>query len=160
MIRLVKLTDAKDIVDIYNYYILNTNITFEEEELTIKEMEKRIREKTKKYPWLVYEEDKKVLGYAYLSQWKERSSYRYSCEASIYLHKDYKGKGLGTKLYEELLKLAKEINMHIIISGITIPNEASIKLHERLGFEKVAEFKEVGFKNNSWLNVGYWQKKI
>ena len=158
MIRSVRRSDAKDIVDIYNYYILNTNITFEEEKLTIKDMEDRISEKTKNHPWIVYEEEDKVIGYAYLSQWRNKSAYRFSNESSIYVHVNHKGKRLGIKLYEELLNLSKEYNIHTIVAGITIPNDASIRIHEKLGFEKIAEFKEIGFKNDTWLNVGYWQK--
>ena len=160
MIRSVRISDAKDIVDIYNYYILNTNITFEEEEVTIKDMEDRIREKIKSNPWIVYEEDNKVIGYAYLSQWHNRSAYKFSKESSIYLDVNSKGKKIGIKLYEELLRLAKEYNVHTIVAGITIPNDASIGIHEKLGFEKIAEFKEIGFKDNQWLNVGYWQKVL
>lgn len=160
MIRLVRISDAKDIVDIYNYYILNTNITFEEEEVTIKEMEDRIREKIKSHPWIVYEEDNKVIGYAYLSQWHNRSAYKFSSESSIYLDINSRGKKIGIKLYEELLRVAKEYNIHTIVAGITIPNDASIGIHEKLGFEKIAEFKEIGFKDNQWLNVGYWQKVL
>lgn len=158
MIRSVKISDAKDIVNIYNYYVLNTNITFEEEELTIKDMEDRIIEKTKNHPWIVYEEDNKVIGYAHLSQWHNKSAYKFSNESSIYLDINSRGKKIGIKLYEELLRLAKEYNIHTIVAGITIPNDASIGIHERLGFEKIAEFKEIGFKNNQWLDVGYWQK--
>ena len=160
MIRSVRISDAKDIIDIYNYYILNTNVTFEEEELTIKDMEDRIREKTKSHPWIVYEDDNKVIGYAYLSQWHNKAAYKFSNEASIYLDINSRGKKIGIKLYEELLRLAKEYNIHTIVAGITIPNEASIGIHEKLGFEKIAEFKEIGFKNNQWLDVGYWQKVL
>lgn len=158
MIRSVRISDAKDIVEIQNYYILNTNITFEEEELTVNEMEKRIIEKTKDHPWIVYEENNKVIGYAYLNQWHNKSAYRFSKEASIYVSNNHRGKRIGISLFEELLKLAKDYNVHTIVSGITIPNDASIGIHEKLGFEKIAEFKEIGFKNGNWLNVGYWQK--
>lgn len=158
MIREVKLKDAKEIVDIYNYYILNTNITFEENALTADEMEERIIEKTAKHPWIVYEKDGQVIGYAYLSQWHGRSAYRFSKEASIYLDINEKGNGIGKILFEKLLERAKEYKVHSIVSGITIPNDASISMHEKYGFKKIAEFEEIGYKNNQWLNVGYWQK--
>ena len=89
MIRSVTIEDAKEIVEIYNYYILNTNITFEEKELDVEEMERRIELKIKNNPWTVYEKNGQVLGYAYLSEWHERSAYRFSKEVSIYLHKNY-----------------------------------------------------------------------
>ena len=158
MIREVKLSDAKAIVDIYNYYILNTNITFEEKQLTVDDMEERIIEKTAKHPWIVYERDGQVIGYAYLSGWHSRSAYRYSNEVSIYLDRNEKGHGIGKELFANLLEISKDYGVHTIVSGITIPNAESISLHEKFGFKKIAEFKEIGFKNNKWLNVGYWQK--
>lgn len=160
MIREVKLSDAKAIVDIYNYYILNTNITFEEKQLTVDDMEERIIEKTTKHPWIVYERNGQVIGYAYLSGWHSRSAYRYSNEASIYLDRNEKGHGIGKELFSKLLEISKGYGVHTIVSGITIPNKESISLHEKFGFKKIAEFEEIGFKNNKWLNVGYWQKLL
>ena len=160
MIWEVKLSDAKAIVDIYNYYILNTNITFEEKQLTVDDMEERIIEKTAKHPWIVYERDGQVIGYAYLSGWHSRSAYRYSNEASIYLDSNEKGHGIGKELFGQLLEVSKCYGVHTIVSGITIPNTESISLHEKFGFKKIAEFEEIGFKNNKWLNVGYWQKLL
>lgn len=159
MIRSVTIEDAKEIVEIYNYYILNTNITFEEKELDVEEMERRIELKIKNNPWTVYEKNGQVLGYAYLSEWHERSAYRFSKEVSIYLHKNFCGVGIGKQLLENIIDIAKEekYNTKVLVSGITIPNDSSIGIHERFGFEKVAEFKKIGFKNNEWLNVGYWQ---
>lgn len=160
MIREVKLSDAKAIVDIYNYYILNTNITFEEKQLTVDDMEERIIEKTAKHPWIVYERNGQVIGYAYLSGWHSRSAYRYSNEASIYLDRNEKGHGIGKELFSKLLEISKGYGVHTIVSGITIPNKESISLHEKFGFKKIADFEEIGFKNNKWLNVGYWQKLL
>ncbi|MGG7176885.1 N-acetyltransferase family protein [Clostridium paraputrificum] len=157
MIRKVVIEDAKAIVDIYNYYILNTNITFEEEKLNQEDMEERIKEKIKDHPWIVYEEEGQVIGYGYLGEWRSRSAYRFSKESSIYIDVNARGKGVGIKLYSELIKLAVDYGYHAIVAGITIPNDASVGLHEKLGFEKIAEFKEIGFKNNEWLNVAYWQ---
>lgn len=160
MIRKVELKDAKAIVDIYNYYILNTNITFEVETLKEEDMKERIQKIMKKYPYIVYEDKGQVLGYAYLGEFKSRAAYRFSVESSIYLDINSKGKGIGKKLYEEILELAKGYDIHTIIAGITIPNEASIGIHEKLGFKKVAHFEEVGYKEGKWLDVGYWQKRI
>lgn len=157
MIREVKVEDAKAIVDIYNYYIKNTVVTFEEDELSIKEMEERIIEKTKHNPWIVYEEEGRVLGYAYLSNWNPRISFRYTSEISIYFDINNLGKGRGTKLFKELIDLAQNYNIHTIVSAITMPNDVSVKLHEKVGFIQVAEFKEVGFKQNRWLDLGHFQ---
>lgn len=160
MIRKVKVEDAQSIVDIYNYYILNTNISFEVEPLKSEEMAERIKNISSKFPYIVYEEAGKVLGYAYLSEYRTRVAYKFTVESSIYLDKDAKGNGIGQKLYEELIEKAKVHEFHTIIGCVTIPNEPSTKLHERLGFEKIAHFKEAGFKNNTWLDVGYWQRII
>jgi L-amino acid N-acyltransferase YncA len=158
MIRPVLLSDSEDICSLYNYYVLNTHINFEEEEVSVKEMEERIQNVTEKYPWLVYEESGKVIGYAYASAWKSRCSYRHSVETSVYLAKGNEGKGIGTKLYAELFKILDKTDTHAVIGGVALPNEASIALHERFGFEKIAHFKEVGFKFNQWIDVGYWEK--
>jgi phosphinothricin acetyltransferase len=160
MIRKVEIKDAKQIVDIYNYYILNTVITFEEEELTVAEMEKRIEEKTRTNPWIVYEEEGHILGYAYLGTFRERSAFRFTKESSIYLDKGASGKGIGSKLYKKLIKLAKEYNINVIVGVITLPNEASIAIHQNFGFERVGSIKEVGFKQNKWWDVDFWQKKV
>lgn len=157
MIRIVKESDAKAIVDIYNTYILNTTFTFEEVVVTEEEIRARIQNTLKDWPWLVYEEDKKVLGYAYVRPWKERTCYRYTVEATIYFSSTGTGKGYAQELYQALIEEIKALNIHAILAGITLPNEKSICLHEKLGFEKVAHLKAVGYKFNKWIDVGYWE---
>lgn len=157
MIRNVTLKDAQRIAEIYNYYIEHTVITFEETLVTAEEIKERIEEHTKILPWLVVEEDGVVIGYAYASKWAGRCSYRFSVEVSVYLDINQKGKGAGTKLYAELIQQLKELNYHVVIGGMTLPNAASQALHERFGFKKVAHYKEIGFKFQQWLDVGYWQ---
>jgi phosphinothricin acetyltransferase len=95
------------------------------------------------------------VGYAYASPWAGRCSYRFSVETTIYLNVKAKGRGIGSELYSELIKKLKALNYHVIIGSITLPNEASVALHEKFGFEKVAHYKEIGFKYNRWLDVGY-----
>lgn len=160
MVREVKITDAEDISLIYNYYIENTVITFEETKISIDEMAKRIKEYTASYPWLVYEEDNKVIGYAYVSAWKARASYRYSGETTVYVQENRHSKGIGTALYTQLLKDIEKYGLHTLIAGITLPNEKSVKLHEKAGFTKAAHFREVGNKFGTWLDVGYWQIQL
>lgn len=157
MIRNVQIEDAKEIANIYNYYILNTNVTFEVESLEVKEMEKRIVEKTKTNPWIVYEEDSKIVGYAYAGEWKSRAAYRFAKEISIYLDINARGQGVGTKLMKELLEKCKDQDIHTLMAIITIPNDTSLALHKRFGFEKAGYFKEVGFKSEKWLDVIYLQ---
>jgi len=157
MIRQVKESDAEEMCRIYNKYIAGTTITFEEIPLLADEMASRVKNITQNYPWLVYEENGRVLGYTYASRWKERSAYRYSVETGIYIDSDYIGKGIGTLLKEELLKALKGKSIHSVICGIALPNQASIALCEKFGFEKIAHFKEVGYKLGKWVDVGYWE---
>lgn len=157
MIRKANLSDASDICTIYNKYIEGTSITFEEEPVTEDEIRSRIKEITRHHPWLVYEKDGKVTGYTYASRWKERSAYRYAVETGIYINESYTGQGIGTELKGALIAKLKEQSIHSIISGIALPNPASIALCEKFGFEKIAHFKEVGFKMDKWIDVGYWQ---
>jgi phosphinothricin acetyltransferase len=157
MIRPVKSNDALAICGIYNYYIKETVITFEETPVSIKEMEHRIRDVRAVYPWLVWEEEGALIGYAYVNKWKDRSAYGFSVEDSIYLKQGYEHKGLGRKLLTGLLDEVKKTNIHAVVAGITLPNEQSVGLHETLGFKKIAQFNEIGFKGNRWLDVGYWE---
>lgn len=157
MIRTVEMKDIREICSIYNHYVENTTITFEEEPISISEMEQRITEVTSAYPWLVYEEQGTILGYAYASRWKARAAYRHSVETSIYVSKDNLGKGIGKKLYNTLLTELRKSDIHAVIGGMSLPNEQSQKLHESLGFKKTAEFKEVGYKFQKWIDVGYWE---
>lgn len=157
MIRNALKSDADAICRIYNHYVLNTVITFEEEPLTSAEIVTRIEEYSLELPWLVYEDENGVLGYAYASKWKGRSAYRYSVESSVYLDLSVTGRGLGSCLYEALLSHLRDRSVHVVIGGITLPNQASVALHEKFGFEKIAHFKEVGWKFGDWLDVGYWE---
>ena len=159
--RDVKLSDAESIADIYNHYIRKTIITFEENEITKKDIESRILTvESSGLPWIVVENNNKIQGYAYAGNWSERSAYRHTVESTVYLSPFEKSKGLGTQLYRELLSRLKEKSIHSVIGGISLPNPASIALHEKFGMEKVAHFKEVGFKFNQWVDVGYWQIKL
>jgi len=157
MIRPVLLSDAQPICDIYNEYIKNSTITFEEMPVSPDEMKRRIETVTQNYPWLVYEIDGKVIGYAYGRRWRDRAAYRNSVETGTYLDSNFVGRGIGSELKGELLRSLKERAFHTVISGIALPNPASIALNEKFGFTKVAHFKEVGYKLNKWIDVGYWQ---
>jgi len=157
MIRQVKESDSDALCRIYNKYILDTTITFEETPLQAGEMADRIKTITQTYPWLVYEENGRVVGYTYAGKWKERTAYRYSVETGIYIDSDCFGKGIGTILKGELLKLLKEKSIHSVICGIALPNPASIALCEKFGFKKVAHLEEVGFKLGKWVDVSYWE---
>jgi len=121
-------------------------------------MEGRIREITMKYPWLVLEEGGEIVGYAYANKYRDRSAYRFTAEISIYLRSGEEGKGFGSLLMERLIDKSQSCGIHTLVSGITLPNERSVALHEKFGFEKIAHFREVGFKFGQWIDVGYWEK--
>jgi phosphinothricin acetyltransferase len=158
MIRKAKPVDTKDIVGIYNHYVLNSTVTFEEEVVSVEDMGARIANVTAaNLPWLVAEEDGLVIGYAYATNWKARSAYRHSVESSVYLATSAYGQGYGSQLYTALLDELKMIGIHAVMGGICLPNPASVRLHEKFGMTKVAHFKQVGFKFGEWVDVGYWQ---
>lgn len=158
-IRDVKPSDARAIAQIYNHYILETAVTFEEAVVDARDIEGRIAEtRGEKLPWVVAEDDTGVvIGYAYASKWKGRCAYRYSVEVTVYLSPDHTGKGAGSALYTELFAQLAALGYHVVIGGITLPNAPSIALHEKFGMEKAGHFKEVGFKFGKWTDVGYWQ---
>ena len=156
-IRKVESADAAQIAEIYNYYILNTHHTFETEALSAEEMWERISETSDIYPFLVAEFEGEIQGYVYATQFKLRQAYKHSVEASIYVRHQAKQKGIGSALYEVFLEELKETDVHAIMAGISLPNEASVKFHEKQGYEKVAHFKEVGYKLGRWVDVGFWE---
>lgn len=161
MIREAKDSDAAALAEIYNFYIRNTVITFEEDDVDADEFIKRIQKVKKSgHSWLVAEEDGHVIGYAYSSKWNERSAYKKTAEVSIYLSDAAKSRGWGAKLYTELFNRLRKKSIHVVIGGITLPNAASVALHEKFGMEQVAHLKQVGYKFGQWLDVGYWQVQL
>lgn len=157
-IRPVKPVDAAQIAEIYNYYIQKTHHTFEIEPISESDMRTRILEVTEKYPYLVAEEDGEIFGYAYATQFKLRQAYEFASEVSIYVRNQAKQKGIGTELYLKLFEELAEAGIHALVAGISLPNDPSVRFHEKLGFEKVAHFREVGYKLGRWIDVGYWEK--
>ena len=153
--------DASDLARIYNHYIEHAVTTFETDPVPSSEMVQRVRvNEEEKLPWLVAERNEDIAGYAYASKWKGRCAYRYSVETTVYLEKEAVGHGIGRMLYTELLEALRALSLHVAIGGIALPNERSVRLHEAMGFRKVAHFEEVGFKLNRWVDVGYWQKML
>lgn len=161
LIRSAALGDAADIAPIYNHYVVNTCITFETTAVSPSEMERRIAETSSaNLPWLVAQASHGVVGYAYASSWKGRCAYRFSVESTIYVDPGHLHRGLGKRLYGALVDEIRKLSMHAVIGGIALPNEPSIRLHERLGFKKVAHFEQVGYKQDRWIDVGYWQRLL
>ncbi len=158
MIRPASYADCEAIAGIYNHYILNTVVTFEEAVITAQDIAGRIKSvAAASLPWLVSERDGRIVGYAYAGKWNPRSAYRYSVECTVYLDSAETGRGLGSELYETLLPILRRSQQHVVMAGISLPNDASVALHEKFGLKKVAHFGEVGFKFNRWVDVGYWQ---
>ena len=161
MIRPANTADSEAMVAIYNHYIRHSAATFEEEDLSAGDMSARLQKvNALGLPWLVAEEQGVLIGYAYANQWRERSAYRFSVESTIYLSHEVTGGGRGSKLYGALFEALRALEVHAVIGGITLPNPASVALHEKMGMRKVAEFPEVGYKQGRWLDVGYWQVNL
>jgi L-amino acid N-acyltransferase YncA len=156
-IRTCTAADAADLCSIYNHYVLETVVTFEEVPVPVEEMARRIADVTSRLPWLVWDRAGVICGYAYASSWKERSAYRYSVESTVYLSPHMTGQGIGTLLYSALLDALRATKVHCAVGGIALPNPASAALHEKLGFTKIGHFREVGWKFGRWVDVGYWE---
>lgn len=157
MIRPVKIEDVKEILEIYNYYVTNTVVTFDLEALSLDVFKEKIKTINQDYPFIVFEENNEILGYAYGSRFRPKPAYNNTVESTVYVKNGSHGKHIGTKLYYELLKLLKNKKFHIVLGALTLPNEASVKLHEKFGFKKVGHLNEVGLKFGSWHDVGFWQ---
>ena len=157
MIRNVHSEDALDLARIYNHYILDSTVTFEEVVVDGSEMIRRIEAHDPNH-WLVFEHESTIIAFAYAKAWKERSAYRHTMEISVYVHPEHHRKGIARSLYQELLFRLKKSRIHAVLAGITLPNPASVQFHESMGFSQVAHFKETGFKFNQWIDVGYWER--
>jgi L-amino acid N-acyltransferase YncA len=157
VIRVCQIADAAAIAGIYNHYIRETVITFEETPVSTDEMAGRIGDIGARYPWLVYEYDGAVVGWAYATEWKTRSAYRFSVETTVYLSDGHRGRGTGAALYQALIAELQARKLHTAVGVIALPNRASIALHEKLGFAKIGHVAEVGRKFDRWVDVGYWQ---
>jgi L-amino acid N-acyltransferase YncA len=156
-IRPLTVADAAAIAGIYNHYVVQTTVTFEAEPVSAARMKERIEETIPSFPWLGLELEGELAGYAGASAWKSRCAYRYAVESTIYLRNDFTGKGWGTSLYRRLIDEVRRLGFHSMIGGVALPNSASERLHEKLGFKKIAHFEQVGWKFERWIDVAYWQ---
>lgn len=156
-IRAVALSDAERIAAIYHHYVTDTIVTFEEEPVASSDIAARIARVTARHPWIVYEENGRVIGYAYADLWRSRSAYRRSVETTVYVDPHELGRGIGSALYPILLGELRARDVHCAIGAIALPNDASVALHERFGFTKVGQMQDVGRKFDRWIDVGYWQ---
>lgn len=158
MIRKVTPQDAGEVSAIYNYYIEQTTITFEESCLSASDLSARIEDLTSQnYPWLVYQKDGRVVGYAYAAPWRTRSAYRFTVESAVYVDRSIVGTGIGSQLYEKLFEELSKNGFKTVLSLISLPNQQSVRMHEKFGFLPVGHHREVGFKFDQWIDVGVWQ---
>ncbi len=160
MMRPVTVADAQQLVDIYNYYVIHSIVTLDLVPFSAQDFEEKISTISSQFPFIVYEENDEILGYAYANTFRTKPAYNKTVELTIYLKHSTLGKQIGKKMYSELIQQLKAENYHVLIGGLTLPNEVSVKLHEGFGFEKVAHFKEVGYKFDKWHDVGFWQLTI
>jgi phosphinothricin acetyltransferase len=156
--RLATADDAAAIASIYAPYVMATAVSFETTAPDAAEMARRIEAGAADYPWLVgCGEDGAILGYAYASAFRPRPAYRFTVETSAYVADGTHGRGIGRSLYTLLLALLKAQGFAQAIAAITLPNEASVALHEKLGFVRIGTYERVGFKFGEWRSVGLWQ---
>lgn len=158
MIRDAQERDCEAIAGIYNYYVDNTVVSFEETGIDDSEVASRIAKVTSAgLCWLVLEEGGRVVGYASASNWHQRVAYRHTVEVSVYLDHRSTGRGHGSRLYAELFRRLESTSVHAVISLIALPNPGSVRLHEKFGMRQVGHLKEVGYKFGQWIDVGFWQ---
>lgn len=158
--RAASAMDAAAVAAIYNWYIENSSCTFEQLPLTADEMAARIAEAGSDKPWIVLIRDGELLGYAYATIWKARAAYNRSREVTVYLHRDATGQGYGKRLYQQLIDELAIAPIHTLIASIALPNASSVALHESLGFVKVGQIAEIGYKFDQFVDVGYWQLRL
>ena len=159
-VRLARIEDAKEILEIYSPYILNTNITFEYEIPSLEEFQQRMHKIMERYPYYVAVEDNKIIGYAYASTYKERKAYDWCCELSIYVNDQLHHRGVGKELYHALLMTLKQMNYQLVYACISYPNDKSVAFHQTFGFKKIAYFEKCGYKFNQWHDMIWMEKRI
>jgi len=152
--------DAAACAEIYGWYVRETVASFEEVAPDSAEMAARIGRVGQTHPWLVGGPEGRVAGFAYASRHRERAAYRWAADVAVYVDPDHHRRGLGRELYEALLALLREQGFQIACAGITLPNEASVGLHEALGFERLGVYRDIGWKAGAWRDVGWWQLRL
>lgn len=160
MIRLANPTDAIAMLAIYSPYIRNTSITFETGVPAVANFANRIHSYLEHWPWLIYEKEGQVIGYAYASRYRERVAYQWSVECSVYIDEDHLRSGVAKALYAALLAILKAQGFTTVYAVINLPNDSSVAFHESMGFNYFATYEKVGYKLGKWKDVGWWQLKL
>ncbi len=166
-IRTATPADAEAIAAIYAPIVTDTAISFELEAPSVAEMRRRIAATLPQLPWLVgvdeggeSEQHARICGHVYASPFRERAAYQWAVEVTAYVRSDCRSTGVGRRLYTRLFEVLTALGYFQVVAGITLPNAASVGLHEALGFEAVARYRNVGHKQGVWRDVGHWQKAL
>ena len=155
-LREARVEDAPAITEIYNHFVLTSIVTFDLEPKSVEAMREGLRTAT--LPWLVCTQDDRLVAYSYASSWKSRCAYSRTVESTLYVRPEFARRGIGIRLYRELLARLEQAGVHTVLGGISGPNEPSVAMHEKLGFERIGCMREVGWKFDRWIDVEYWQK--
>ncbi|MEA2476544.1 MAG: hypothetical protein QOC87_743 [Actinomycetota bacterium] len=153
-------SDAAGVLNVYAPYVIDAPASFELEPPSVEEMARRIEESVAKHSWLVAVENNTIVGYAYGTTARTREAYRYTVKVSVYLDADTRGRGVGKLLMTELLTTLRKRGYVTAIAGVTLPNDPSVRLFKRLGFEAVGVYRHIGFKFGRWHDVGWWQRSL
>ena len=156
-ISIATFEDCPGILSIYEYYVLNTAITFEYNVPSLEEMESRMKSIQTKYPYLVAKMDEKIAGYAYAADFRFRDAYQWSPECTIYLDKNFTGKGIGKTLYKKLFEILKLQGFYNVFGGVGLPNDASVSLHLKMGFKEIGIYENIGYKHGKWHSTQWFQ---
>lgn len=159
-IRLAKPADADALLAIYAPYVINTAFTFETEAPSAENFAQRIISYQQDWPWLVYEINGVIAGYAYATKHRERAAYQWCVESSVYVHDDFQQKGIAKALYTTLFEILKYQGCRNVYAGITLPNDKSVSFHKNFGFSWLADYKNIGYKLNKWNTVSWWQLQL
>ncbi|HEY0626422.1 MAG TPA: GNAT family N-acetyltransferase [Allosphingosinicella sp.] len=160
-VRAATPEDAATIASIYAPYVTGSSVSFEVTPPDEEEMRQRIEAGGGLYPWYAaVTDEERLIGYAYATPFRPRPAYRYAVETSVYLDPAYHGRGAGRLLYQALIRTLEKQRFAQAIAAITLPNDASVRLHEALGFVSAGVYRQVGYKGGRWLDVGLWQRAL
>lgn len=160
MIRIARKSDIPAILEIYAPYILTSTATFEYDVPSLAEFSQRFQSITARFPWLVWEEDGRILGYAYASAPYERAAFSWCAEPSVYLRPEAKGRGIAAKLYGALEEILKMQGFQVLYALITEENRESLRFHEKCGYRRSVTFPDCGFKFGRWLGLVWMEKRL
>jgi len=160
-IRLARIDDAADIISIYAPYCAeSSHVSFETVAPSVEQMRERIERITGNFPWLIGELDGEMAGYVYAGLHRERAAYRWAVEVAVYIAAKFHGRGVGRALYDALFAILRELGYFKAFAGVSLPNSASVGLHESMGFRPAGVFHGVGYKCGRWIDVGWWELEL